>query len=248
MEYTVNNLASLSGVSVRTLHYYDEIGLLRPSHIRENGYRVYGEKEVLKLQQILFFRELEFSLDQINDILSDPAFDQLSALKEQKKMFELKKMRIEEILKTIDHTLKKGGEIMSNDTAFKGLSDKQLDKYKEEAKKRWGQTDAYQQSVERTKNWTKADYDRVAAEHEEITRHLAEVRTQGVESSEVQNLIERHYQYVSMFYDVPLAMYKNLGQMYVDDPRFTATYDRFGEGMAVFVRDAIAYFVKTKQK
>lgn len=246
MTYTVLKLAQLAGVSIRTLHYYDEIGLLKPSLTRENGYRVYEEKELLRLQQILFYRELEFSLEDIKKILDAPGFTILEALQDHKKLLELKRERIEKMLITVNTTMKhlKGGGMMQNDDLFNGLNDKKMQEYKEEAKARWGDTKAYKQSIERTRNWTKEDYKKATADQKAITQEVADLMHEGksIESSEVQTVIEKHYKYLDRFYDTPYEMYRNLGKMYVDDPRFTAYYDKFTKGLAVFIRDAIAYF------
>lgn len=246
MTYTVQKLAQLAGVSIRTLHYYDEIGLLKPSHIQENGYRVYEDKELLRLQQILFYRELEFSLEDIKKILDSPSFNMMVALQDHKKLLELKKERIEKVLLTVNATMKhlKGGGIMKNDDLFNGLNDKKMQEYAEEAKQRWGDTDAYKQSAERTRHWTKEDYKKAELDQQAITQEVANLMKAGepVESYAVQQVIEKHYKYLGRFYDAPYDMYRNLGKMYVDDPRFTAYYDKFAKGLAVFMRDAIAYY------
>ncbi len=249
MQYTVNELAKLSGVSVRTLHYYDEIGLLKPAVIAVNGYRYYGQKEIVQLQQILFYRELDFSLEDIKKIILSSKFNRVAAFKDQRKLLLLKKERLENIIKTIDTEVQnlEGGENMTNDDMFGSLSDKQLKEHAEEAKRRWGDTEAYKQSVERTKNWTKEDYKRVEKESKELTSSIAKVMKKGTESPEVQTLIEKHYQSINQFYDCPLEMYKNLGEMYITDPRFTAYYEKFAPGLAKFMKDAIAYYCKTNE-
>jgi len=252
MKYTVHTLAELAGITVRTLHHYDEIGLLKPSFSGSNGYRYYEEKELLKLQQILFFRELEFSLEQIKAIMESKAFDVLAAMKEQRSMLRLKRKRLDELLATIEKTIKskEGGEYMKNDDMYGGFTKKQMEEYKEEAKKRWGETDAYKQSEERTKHFTKADYDRIAKKGTDLTQKIAEAREKGfsIDSPEVQELIAEHYDGLRTFYEPNYEMYLGLGNMYVDDPRFAAYYEKFGKGLAVFMRDAMIYFVATKEK
>ncbi len=246
MSYTVNKLAKLSGISVRTLHYYDEVGLLKPSGIKENGYRYYEEKELLRLQQILFYRELEFSLDAIKNIIDNPKFNMMEALVDHKKLLESKKKRIETLLSTIDTTITnmKGGGSMGSDDLYQGFSDEEMKKLQEEAKAKWGYTDAYKQSIQRTKHWTKKDYDKAGKDQRDITKEMADLFKSGksIDNEKVQNVIEKHYQYINQFYDAPIKMYRNLGHMYVDDPRFTAYYDNFAKGLAVFVRDAIGYY------
>lgn len=252
MKYTVHQLAALAGITVRTLHHYDQIGLLKPSFSGSNGYRYYEEKELLKLQQILFFRELEFSLEQIKDIMDSPKFDFVTAMKDQKKMLQIKRDRIDALLSTIDKTIqsREGGEVMKNDDLYGGFTKKQMEEYKEEAKQRWGDTDAWKQSEEHTKHWTKTDYDRIAKQGAEWTAKMASLMEKGfaVDSPEIQEMIGQHYNALRTFYEPNYEMYRGLGQMYVDDPRFTAYYEKFGKGLAVFMRDAMVQFCDSKEK
>lgn len=252
MKYSVHQLAELAGVSIRTLHYYDQIGLLEPAIIEENGYRQYDQEQLIKLQQILFFKELEFSLSQIKQMVNAFDFDRGEALKDQKKLLILKHRKIGELIKTIDKTINqmKGGDNMKTDDLYQGFSDPEIDQYKDEVKARWGKTEAYRQSQERTKNWTKADYDRIKKAAQELTQKIAELKNKGlsVEQSEVQVLIDQHYEGLRTFYEPNYEMYQGLGQMYVDDPRFTAFYEKFTHGLALFMRDAIVFFVKEKTK
>jgi DNA-binding transcriptional MerR regulator len=244
MSYTVRKLAKLAGVSVRTLHYYDEVGLLKPSFIKENGYRVYEEKELYTLQQILFFRELEFSLEQIKEIMNAPKFDPLKALREQKKLLRLRKERLNKLIETIDKTIisQRGGEDMTNDDLFNSFSREQIEEYKTEAKERWGQTKAYKQSIERMRSWTSDDYKRVAQEGQDITASIAKVSDFGIESPEVQTQVKRHFEYINEFYDCTAQMYRGLGRMYTEDPRFSAYYEKFKPGLAKFMSEAINHF------
>lgn len=254
MKYTVHKLANLSGVSVRALHYYDEIGLLHPAEVADNGYRYYSQEEILQLQQILFYRELDFSLEEIKEILLSPSFDRVTAFKDQEKLLQLKKKRLEKIITTIRKEIQQleGGGIVTQktDNIFDSLDDKKLKEYAQEAKKRWGHTDAYKQSAERTKQWTKEDYKRVEKEQTAITQDIAELMKEwvSVESSDVQLVVERHYQYINQFYDCSVTFYKNLGEMYVADPRFTVYYDKFAPHLAEFMKDAIAYYCKMHKK
>lgn len=245
-------MADLAGISVRTLHYYDQIGLLCPSFSAPNGYRYYAEKELMQLQQILFFRELEFSLEQIKAMMESPSFDPNKVLLEQRELLRLKRDRLDGLLNTVDETLesKKGVKSMSDNQILGNFSKKQMEEYKEEAKKRWGHTRAWSQSQERTKHWTDEDYKNIAKKGEKWTRKLAEMREKefSVDSYEIQQIVSEHYNSLRTFYEPNLDMYKGLGQMYVDDPRFTAYYDRFGKGLAAFLRDAILVFVEKNTK
>lgn len=250
MVYTVKQLARLANISTRTLHFYDEIGLLHPSYVKENGYRCYEDAELLILQQILFFRELEFSLEEIKKIIHAPNFNVQRALADHKKMLEMKQQKITQLIKTIDLTLTKleGGEHMKNDDLFDSFDEKQMEEYKQEAKKRWGNTDAYKQSVERTKNWTKDDYKRIQKQSQQLTQELADCMDNGFDSQEAQKLIKKHHESIEVFYDCSYEMYRGLGQLYISDPRFTATYDKVRPGLAVWLQKAIAYYCDTHEK
>jgi DNA-binding transcriptional MerR regulator len=245
MKYTVQQLAKIAGITTRTLHYYDEIGLLQPSFVAHNGYRYYEEKELLKLQQILFFRELEFSLEEIMKIVTAPDFDAQAALLEQKKLLAIKKQKLEGLITTIDKTLEhmRGGDLMKNDDLFQDFADDEMNEYKEEAKKRWGHTEAYRQSIERTKHWTKADYKRIKEQAEVFNKELAAAMELDIKSKQVQDLIKKHHEGIEVFYDCSYEMYKTLGDMYVQDPRFTAYYDKYKPGLAKWLQKAITYYV-----
>lgn len=244
MEYTVSQLSKLAGVSVRTLHYYDQIGLLKPSHVKLNGYRAYGEKELIKLQQIMFFRELEFPLEEISTIVNAPKFNVVRALEDQEKLLLLKQKRLDVLLRTINTTLKhvRGGEALQTEDLYQGFPQAHIDQYKDEVKARWGHSAAYKQSMQRTKNWTKADYLRVAEEGMEINKELSKLMGREVSDPEVMSVIARHHQYIEQFYDCSYEMYEGLGKMYVDDPRFTAYYEKHKPGLAHFLKDAIQYY------
>lgn len=250
MVYTVNKLAKLAGVSVRTLHHYDYIGLLKPTYVKENGYRYYGDKELLVLQQILFFRELDFPLDQIKKMLQAPRFNMLEALQDQQKLLLIKKNRLEELLVTISNTMNslKNNQQPKDEELYEGFSMKQMEEYQEEAKKRWGDTDAYKQSMERTKHWTKEDYKRIAIEGKKFTQQLADAMDKDVKSPEVQSLIAQHRQGIEVFYDCSDEMHRGLAKLYITDPRFKAYYEKFRPGLAQWLHDAIQYYCDQRQK
>jgi DNA-binding transcriptional MerR regulator len=248
MTYTIHQLAKIAGVSIRTLHYYDEIGLLRPSFVRSNGYRIYEQKEVFKLQQILFFNELEFSLEQITTMMNAKNFSAKVAMRDQRKLLEMKKQKIEKLISVIDKQMKGGDKHMDDSQLFSSFEDKQMEEYKKEAKKRWGNTEAWKQSQERTKHWTREDYKRIAEEGNKFTAALSKLMDREVEDQEVQKMIAQHYAGIQTFYDCSLEMYRGLGNLYVEDARFAAFYDKFRPGMAKFMQKAIAYYCDTKEK
>jgi DNA-binding transcriptional MerR regulator len=241
MKYTIKKLASSAGVSVRTLHHYDDIGLLRPAEVGDNGYRYYGESELLRLQQILFFRELEFPLEKIKLALDSPNFNNLEALRSHRQVLLKQKHRLSGLIKTIDHTitnLKKGVSMTTNDL-YGGFTKQQMEEYQAEAEARWGHTEAYQQSVQRTKNWTKAQYQRVFDESRDIVLRLAKVMDKPVHDESVQSLVKEHRANINRFYDVSDEIYRGLAQMYVADPRFAKHYDDVKPGLAKFLSAAM---------
>lgn len=248
MSYTVNKLAILAGISVRTLHYYDEIGLLRPSTIAKNGYRYYEEKELIRLQQILFFRELDFPLDEIKHMLDRPGFSVIEALKDHKKLIKLKRERLDRLIQTIDKTMKhmNTNQKMKDEEMYDAFKDDDVKQYQEEVKNRWGNTDAYKQSMYKVSKMTKVDMDKLKEDGKKHTQAIADNMHKGIDHPDVQALIKQSHEGVNFFYECSVEMFRSLGQMYVDDPRFTAYYEKFAPGLAVFMRDAIAYYCDQK--
>ncbi len=244
MTYTVSQLAKISGVTPRTLHHYDAIGLLSPSKHSRNGYRYYDDQELLRLQQILFFRELDFSLADIKKIIGQPEFDVISALHDHKKLIELKQKRLKKLTKTIDTTIKHMTHKQSatNEELYDVFKDTEVIKYQEEVKQRWGATGAYKQSMARVGKMSKAEMEELKKQQKELTQQLVEVIDKPIESDEVQELIRKHHQGIEFFYDCPLPMYRNVAQMYVDDSRFAAYYEAFHPGLAQFIYKAIQYY------
>lgn len=250
MSYTIHKLALLAGISTRSLRYYDQIGLLKPSSLMKNGYRLYDHQALLRLQQILFFKELEFPLEEIKKILDNPDYDQTIALKDQRRLLELKQRRLQGLVKTINTTINSMTHKTNLDDQelYTNFNEEEINQYAEEAKKRWGHTEAYKQSQERTKHWTKEDYKKIQAAGNALTTKIAEAMSKGVRDNSVQALISEHHQGINAFYDCSLEMYQNLGQMYVDDPRFTAYYEKFAQGLALFIREAIAVYCQQQKR
>jgi DNA-binding transcriptional MerR regulator len=244
MRYTVKKLSEMAGVSIRTLHYYDEIGLLKPMRKEESNYRYYDFAQLKRLQQILYFRELEFSLEEIKKILDAPHFDAIKAMFEQKKLLEMQRDRLNTLIETLTNAIEKekGGETMNDDQIYAGLSKQQIEEYKKEAKDRWGETDAYKQSMERVKSWTKNDWDEIKSESAAIYQAIADNMDKGIESKEIQEQIAKHHNHINRFYDCSLEIYQGLGNMYVADPRFTAFYEKIKPGMAQFMHEAMDFY------
>ncbi len=247
--YTVQELADIAGVSVRTLHHYDEIDLLNPSR-EANGYRSYREEDLLRLQQILFYKELDVPLEEIKAMLDDPAFDTRQALRAHRGNIAEKKKRLTGLIRTIDATLKKlsGEKDMSDDQLFEAFWEKHEKDYAPEAEERWGGTEAYRQSKERTKHLTKEDYKRMAKDGDKFMRELVRCMKHGPTHPKTQEMIAKHYESLRAFYDPSPALYRNLGRMYVDDPRFRAFYERCDRNMPAFMRDAMARYADTLEE
>ncbi|MFO7172256.1 MAG: MerR family transcriptional regulator [Bacillota bacterium] len=239
MAYTVKAVAEMAGVSVRTLHYYDEIGLLRPAKVTAAGYRLYTDADLERLQQVLFFRELGLSLREIRAILDRPDFDRREALRRHRGVLVQQQERIRRLIQTIDRTLAamEGGEPVAGKDLFDGFDPSQ---YEEEARRRWGHTREYQESTERTRRYTQADWEVIKAEGKEILEGLAALLDRDPADPEVQNWIRRHHQHInSRFYTCSPEVYRGLADLYVTDERFTAFWERIRPGMAQFMRAAM---------
>ena len=242
--YNVQQLATLAKVTVRTLHHYDEIGLLKPSRNETNSYRQYNEDDLLKLQQIMFFRELEFPLTQIKEILESESFAVEKALQEHRKLIELKKKRMNSLLKTINKTIKKitKENTMQDDELYEGFSKEEQEAWNKEAKERWGNTMQYKQSVGKYESLTKEEKLKMKKDGEELMDEIVANMDKGVDSPEVQELVQRHYDSLRFFYEPNLEMYRNLADMYVgyqDDKRFRAYFEKHHKDLPEFMRDAI---------
>jgi DNA-binding transcriptional MerR regulator len=246
MSYTIKQLAEMADVSTRTLHYYDEIGLLKPSFVKSNGYRFYFESDLLRLQQILFFRELDFSLKEISEILSFPNFNISRALYDQRELIELKRKRLARLIKTIDKTINKinNNKYMKDEELYAGLDKGEAKAYAKEAKARWGNTEAYKESQKRVKAMTKDDMARIQKESDELMGEIVLKMSYGAESGEVQVLIDRHYKNLRNFYEPNLELYQRLAEMYVADERFTAYFDKYAVGLAKFMKEAMLFYCK----
>lgn len=234
----VKEVADLVGISVRTLHHYDEIGLLSPEKTTDARYRIYSEENLETLQQILFFKELGFPLKQIKDIIDSPTFERQEALELQRKMLLERKSQLDKMIVTIDKTIKHSkGEIqMSIEEKFEGF-DFSNNPYEEEARKRWGDK-AVDAANEKAKTFTTSDQDKF----NEIYRNLASLRHLPADSKEAQEAIKEWYLFLNTMGNYSPEAFKGLGMMYVDDERFTKNIDKFGEGLAAFMRDAMAVY------
>ncbi len=251
MQMTVKQIADLVGISVRTLHYYDEIHLLNPTKLSKSGYRLYSEADLDKLQQILFFRELDFPLKKIKSIIASPSFDRQESLKMHKQLLIDRKNRTDQMIQTIDQTLRymRGEITMTNEEKFKGFNFDNLPKsYDEEARKKWGDS-TVTKANEHIKSWSDKEKDVKTKEMNDIFSTFANLKSQSTESVEVQSNVQKWYDYLNsnIDFDYTLDVFERLGHLYVEDERFKVNIDKFGTGTAQFIKDSIEVYVKNNQ-
>jgi len=241
---TVSEVAALAGVSVRTLHHYDAIGLLLPSARTEAGYRLYDREDLERLQEIMLFRELEIPLDDIGVLLAGGAFDRRAALELQREMLEQKAARTAALVASVERAInaERTGVRMTTEEMFEVFGDFDPAEYEDEVKERWGESDAYKESARRTKSYTKADWQRFKDEAQQIGTDTVALMNAGVPADDprAMDLAERgRLQIDTWFYPCSHQMHVNLAEMYIVDPRFRATYEKIREGMAQYWHDAI---------
>lgn len=239
MKMQIKEFADFTKVSVRTLDYYDEIGLLKPASVdKQTGYRFYDETSLLRMQEILFYRELDFPLKSIDEILSSPNYDKVKALTEQKHLLILKKERLERLISAIDGAVK--GEIVMS-----AFDNKEFEKYKSEAKEKWGKTEAFKEHEERTQNYSKDKWDDLAKEMDGIMAEFSLCMKEGrePESQLAQDLVKKLQSHITEnYYLCTNEILGGLGQMYVSDERFKKNIDKHAEGTAEFVSKAIKVY------
>ncbi len=248
--YTVSQLAKLAGVSNRTLHHYDKIGLLKPAKRARSNYRYYGKEELYRLQQILFYKELDFELADIKKILDDPDFDQLKALQFQRKELRNRRKRLRKLVETIDKTITEIQEnkiMLTDEELYEGFSKEEIREIKEEVNDKYDEK-VVAESNQNISNMTKADFDSIKEEQIQQAKDLAKLMEENanIESEAVQAVIKRHHATNEKFYKTPAVMYKGLADMYVSDPRFAKFYNKHKEGLAEFLRDAMYVFAEQK--
>ncbi len=247
--YTVQQLARLAGVSVRTLHYYDHIGLLKPSARTAAGYRLYGESDLLRLQQVLFFRELDFPLADIQAILDDPGFDQVKALRDHQQLLQQEANRLERLLNTIEKTISRLTEdqvtpmtpSMTDEELYEGFTPEQIERYTREANELYD-PQIVAQANRRVRNMTKAQWQAVKAEGGAVTQQLADLMGMDPGDAAVQTAVARHYAWVDNFWHPTAESYRGLGQGYAEHPEFRAFYDKYRPGLADFMCAAMSYY------
>lgn len=251
MEYTVRKLGKMAGISTRTLRYYDEIGILKPARINSSGYRIYGQEEIDRLQQILFYRELGVNLENIKDIVTALDFDGIKALREHRAKLLEKKLQLDTLISNVDKTIKlKEGRIeMSDKEKFEGFKKNMIDenekKYGKEIREKYGE-EAINKSNKKLKGMTEEEYDRITKLGNEVIETLNAAFKTGNPAGELaQKAADLHRQWLSFYWDsYSQEAHAGIAQMYVDDERFTAYYDKEQPGTAVFLRDAILIYTE----
>ena len=243
MKMQINKFAKLTGVSVRTLHYYDEIELLKPAFVdAQNGYRFYDQKSLLRMQEIMFYRELDFPLKSISEILSSPDYDKQKALAKQRKLLELKKERLERIIDALDDDTRGMVTMTAFDNSDYETARKQ---YEAQAKERWGETDAYKEHEQKTANYSKDKWQDVNDGLNAVFTKFAECKKTGndTNSKEAHTLVKELQDYITEnYYTCTKEILAGLGQMYVADERFKQSINKNGDGTAEFVSKAIEYY------
>ena len=242
---TVGRLARMAGVSVRTLHHYDEIGLLTPNGRSANGYRHYGRAEVARLQEVLFFRELGFSLEAIKAIVETPGYDRRAALEQHRALLERRTEHMLAMLEAVDRAIgaETKGVAMTNEEMLEVFGDFDPAEYAAEAEQRWGGTDAYRESARRTASYTKSDWEAIRREADAINAGFLKLMAAGdtAHGEAAAALVDRHRAHITKwFYECTPEIHQGLGQMYVADQRFQKNIDKAGEGLAAYMSEAIA--------
>jgi len=240
--YTIKQIADIARVSTRTLRYYDQIGLLNPAGRAPNGYRLYDRDDLLRLQQILFFRKLEFPLEQIEFILERPDFHQVDALQKHRDFLKKEASRLEKLINTVDQTIDslKGEKTMHAKDLFEGFDEEE---FKKEARKRWGNTSQYEQSMKKWNGYSKKERERIKEEGGEILRRLVGTEQSRPDDEDVQQAAADYLAYINRsFYSCDAAFLDNLADGWVSDPRFAVQFNAIREGGAVFAREAVKVF------
>lgn len=240
MAYTIKEIADMAGVTTRTLRYYDEIGLFHPERIGDNGYRYYDHNSLLKLQQILFFRELDVPLNDIHMLINHPDFNLLAALEAHRSSLQERASRLNTLIETIDFTMSaiKGEVNMAAEEYFEGFDET---KYEDEVIQRWGHTDQYTESQRKWASYSQAQKEKIETEGGRLrVRMVGEDPKSPPDDPEIQAAIGEYLAYLNKyFYTCDASFLRGLADMWVADPRFKINYERIREGGAEFVRKAV---------
>ncbi|MBQ1091637.1 MerR family transcriptional regulator [Streptomyces sp. B93] len=245
MSYSVGQVAGFAGVTVRTLHHYDDIGLLAPSERSHAGHRRYSDADLDRLQQILFYRELGFPLDEVAALLDDPEADPRAHLRRQHELLTARIEKLRKMAAAVEQAMeaRKMGIDLTPEERFEVFGDKDPEQYAEEAEQRWGGTEAYAESQRRAASYTKEDWKRMQAEVADWGERYDALMASGEPPTgeRAMDMAEEHRQHIcSWFYECPYDIHQGLAEMYVADERFKAYYDSMRPGLAGHLREAIA--------
>jgi DNA-binding transcriptional MerR regulator len=242
--FTVKQLSKMAGVTPRTLHHYDDIGLLKPSRVGDNGYRYYGEEALLKLQQILFYRELDFPLDDIKKIMGRRDFDVLGALQNHKDALQKQVVRLNRLLATVDNTIQhiKGEKVMSQKGFFEGFNEEEQEKYALEAEQLYD-PETVRESNRKWKGYSAAKKEAIMAEGRQIYQDMVAAIPKGASSAEAQAVVEHWRKHMDYFWTPNLDQLLSLANGYNDDPRFKANFDKMHPQLAEFMLEAVKVYV-----
>lgn len=246
--FTVKQLSQIAGVTPRTLHYYDEIGLLKPSKVGQNGYRYYGEESLLRLQQILLYRELDMPLENIKRILGRSDFDVLAALERHRAELRKRIEKMERLSTTVEHTIQhiKGTKTMSNKQLFEPFSEEQQAEYTQEAMQAYDPA-IVKASMKKWKNTSTAEKERIGTEANEIYHDFLRLMPKGAASDEVQACVDRWRRNIEYFWTPNEQQLLGLVNGYNDDPRFKANFDKIDPALAPFMLDAVTIYVNRRK-
>ncbi|MDX2138025.1 MAG: MerR family transcriptional regulator [Chloroflexota bacterium] len=244
--YTVKQLSDMAGVTIRTLHHYDAIGLLKPAHTGSNGYRYYGDDAVMRLQQILFYRELGLELADIRAVLDDASFDYIAALETHREGLKQRVARLQEIIETVGKTIRhfKGEITMSKHEVFKGLNEEEERDMTREARLTYGPS-LVNDSVRRWGSYSQAQKDAILAEGNTIYAELASALEAGTpaQDAEVQRVLVRWHNHIHYFYEPTLDVLRGLGELYRTDARFIANFQKLHIDLPDFLHEGIEQYV-----
>ena len=246
--FTVKQLSKMAGITPRTLHYYDEIGLLKPSRVGENGYRYYGDDALLRLQQVLLYRELDLPLEDIKQIMGRRDFDILSALEQHKEQLRKRMARMERLIGTVDETILhlKGKKAMSPKQIFDVFNEEQQAEYEKEAMQMYD-PEVVKASYKKWNSYSKAEKQRIGDEGNAVYQDLIQAMPRGAASPEAQACVERWRRHMDYFWTPNLEQLVGLAQGYNNDPRFKANFDKVHPNLAAFMLEAVTVYVNARK-
>lgn len=242
--YTVGQVAELAGVTIRTLHHYEHIGLLLPTDRSPAGYRIYTEADIDRLSRVLYYRELGFPLDDIATMLDDGGTPAYQHLERQHELLTGRLRRLQAMVAAIEREMEAtmSGYNLTPEEKLEVFGDFDPDQYEDEARERWGQTDAWKQSKERARSYTKDDWKRIRSEADELGQQFVDLMRAGTPATsyEAMELAEEHRRQITRWhYDCSYEIHRGLGEMFVADQRFTENIDKTAPGLAAYMSEAI---------